>query len=98
VVAVTVRGSDRLTLESSTEGVFAMPTTVHDVAILCDFRFAGAGVAAEVRAQAEAALSTVLVHVPADDRPLPFTRQIRDCLRDGAATLAREDRPVSVRL
>lgn len=75
-----------------------MPTTVHDVAILCDFRFAGAGVAAEVRAQAEAALSTVLVHVPGDERRLPFGRPIRDCLRDGVATLARDDRPVSVRL
>ncbi|WP_164842198.1 hypothetical protein [Actinoplanes solisilvae] len=95
-----------------------MPTTVHDVAILCDFRFAGAeagaqagagmaaglaaeagaGVAAEVRAQAEAALSTVLIHVPDDERPLPFAPLIRDCLRDGAATLAREDKPVSVRL
>ncbi|MDY7085888.1 MAG: hypothetical protein SYR96_12350 [Actinomycetota bacterium] len=75
-----------------------MTTTVHDVAILADFRFAGAGVAAEVHAQHEAALSTVLVHVPRDARPLPFAPRVRDLLRDGAATLAREDQPAAVRL
>ncbi|MBM2617585.1 glycosyl transferase [Actinoplanes sp. LDG1-06] len=75
-----------------------MSTTVHDVAILADFRFAGVGVAAEVHAQAEAALTTLLVHVPRDDRPLPFTPHIRQLLRDGAAALAREDKTVPVRL
>ncbi|GAB2624693.1 hypothetical protein Aab01nite_18500 [Paractinoplanes abujensis] len=75
-----------------------MTATVHDVAILADFRFAGAGVAAEVHAQHEAALSTLLVHVPRDARPLPFAPQVRDLLRDGAATLAREDRTATVRL
>ncbi|MBL7262006.1 glycosyltransferase [Paractinoplanes lichenicola] len=75
-----------------------MTATVHDVAILADFRFAGAGVAAEVLAQHEAALSTLLVHVPRDARPLPFAPRVRDLLRDGAATLAREDQPAAVRL
>lgn len=77
-----------------------MPTTVHDVAILADFRFAGPEVAAEVRAQADAALSTVLVHVPlpGDNRPLPFGRPVRDLIRDGLADLARDDQPVEARL
>ncbi|MCY1140313.1 hypothetical protein OWR29_20125 [Actinoplanes sp. Pm04-4] len=77
-----------------------MPTTVHDVAILADFRFAGPEVATEVRAQADAALSTVLVHVPlpGDERPLPFEPPVRDLIRDGLADLARDDRPVTARL
>ncbi|MGK5678752.1 hypothetical protein [Actinoplanes sp. URMC 104] len=76
-----------------------MPDTVADVAILSDFRLAGAGVAAEVRAQAEAALSTVLVHVPLPEtRPAPFDPAIRVLLRDGLATLAHDDRPVAARL
>ncbi|MBU2662152.1 glycosyl transferase [Actinoplanes bogorensis] len=75
-----------------------MISTVHDVAILADFRFAGPGVAAEVQAQAEAALTTVLVHVPRDPRVLPFAPHIQAILRDGSATLAREDQIASVRL
>ena len=80
-----------------------MPATVHDVAILSDFRYPGgtsASIAAEVHAQAEAALSTVLVHVPSPHQPraLPFSPRISDLLRDGAATLAREDEPVRARL
>ncbi|HET6481272.1 MAG TPA: glycosyltransferase [Actinoplanes sp.] len=74
--------------------------TDYDVAILGDFRFASTGVAAEVRAQAEAALSTVLLHAPSaeDRRPLPFDPAVRACLRDGVATLARDDQAISVRL
>ena len=79
-----------------------MPTT-HDVAILSDFRYPGgtsASIAAEVHAQAEAALSTVLVHVPSPHQPktLPFSPRISDLLRDGVATLARDDEPVRCRL
>ena len=80
-----------------------MPPTVHDVAILSDFRYPGgtsASIAAEVHAQAEAALSTVLVHVPSPHQPraLPFSPRISELLRDGAATLARDDEPVTCRL
>jgi len=80
-----------------------VPATVHDVAILSDFRYPGgtsASIAAEVHAQAEAALSTVLVHVPSPHQPraLPFSPRISDLLRDGVAELARDDRPVSARL
>jgi glycosyltransferase involved in cell wall biosynthesis len=76
---------------------------VYDVAILSDFRYPGgtsASIAAEVHAQAEAALSTVLVHVPSPHQPraLPFSPRISDLIRDGAATLAREDEPISARL
>jgi len=80
-----------------------VPATVHDVAILSDFRYPGgtsASIAAEVHAQAEAALSTVLVHVPSPHQPreLPFSPRISELLRDGVATLARDDEPVSCRL
>ena len=80
-----------------------MPANVHDVAILSDFRQPGpttAGIAAEVQAQAEAALATVLVHVPAPNRPepLPFRPRIGELIRDGAATLARHGEPVEARL
>jgi glycosyltransferase involved in cell wall biosynthesis len=53
-----------------------------------------------VYAQAEAALSTVLVHVPSPHQPntLPFSPRISDLVRDGAAELAREDQAVSARL
>ncbi|MFG1988791.1 glycosyl transferase [Actinoplanes sp. NPDC048988] len=77
--------------------------TVHDVAVLADFRQPGgasAAVAAEVHAQAEAGLSTVLIHVP-DARAhdgFGFRPRISDLIRDGAATLARDDRPVAARL
>ena len=80
-----------------------MHGTVHDVAILSDFRYPGgttASIAAETQAQAEAALSTVLVHVPSPHQPgeLPFSPRISDLIRDGAAVLAREDQPVEARL
>ncbi|GAA0458237.1 antifreeze protein, type I [Paractinoplanes deccanensis] len=81
-----------------------MPVTVYDVAVLADFRQPGAAsaaLAAEVHAQAEAALSTVLVHVPAPQQPagpLGFRHRISDLLRAGAATLARDDQPVAARL
>jgi UDP:flavonoid glycosyltransferase YjiC (YdhE family) len=76
---------------------------VHDVAILSDFRYPGgtsASIAAEVHAQAEAALSTVLVHVPSPHQPraLPFSPRISDLLRDGLAELARPGQPVAARL
>ncbi|GIF18585.1 glycosyltransferase involved in cell wall biosynthesis/UDP:flavonoid glycosyltransferase YjiC (YdhE family) [Actinoplanes tereljensis] len=80
-----------------------MPETVYDVAILSDFRYPGgtsASIAAEVQAQAEAALSTVLVHVPSPHQPraLPFSPRISELLRDGVATLARDDEPVRCKL
>jgi glycosyltransferase involved in cell wall biosynthesis len=80
-----------------------VPGTVHDVAILSDFRYPGgtsASIAAEVHAQAEAALSTVLVHVPSPHQPktLPFSPRISELLRDGVATLARDDEPVRCKL
>ncbi|MGX6604155.1 glycosyltransferase [Micromonosporaceae bacterium Da 78-11] len=80
-----------------------MLANVHDVAILSDFRYPGgtsASIAAEVHAQAEAALSTVLVHVPSPHQPraLPFSPRISDLLRDGIAELAREGEPVAARL
>ncbi|MFF5293427.1 hypothetical protein [Paractinoplanes globisporus] len=80
-----------------------MPATTYDVAILSDFRYPGgtsASIAAEVHAQAEAALSTVLVHVPSPHQPktLPFSPRISDLLRDGVATLARDEEPVRCRL
>jgi glycosyltransferase involved in cell wall biosynthesis len=72
---------------------------VYDVAILSDLRYPGgnsASIVAEVRAQAAAGLSTVLVHLPSPhlkhDRP--FQAQIVECLRDGAADLAAEGTPV----
>jgi UDP:flavonoid glycosyltransferase YjiC (YdhE family)/glycosyltransferase involved in cell wall biosynthesis len=83
-----------------------LPGNVHDVAILSDFRYPGgtsASIAAEVHAQAEAAMSTVLVHVPSPHQPkaLPFSPRISDLLRDGVATLARDssdDPPVECKL
>ncbi|XVU24325.1 glycosyl transferase [Actinoplanes sp. CA-054009] len=75
--------------------------TVHDVAVLADFRQPGgasAAIAAEVHAQAEAALSTVLIHVPAMLARTGFRPRISDLIRDGAAVLARDDRPVAARL
>jgi glycosyltransferase involved in cell wall biosynthesis len=76
---------------------------VFDVAILSDFRYPGgtsASIAAEVHAQAEAALSTVLVHVPSPHQPrtLPFSPRISELLRDGVATLARAGEPVECKL
>ena len=76
---------------------------MHDVAILSDFRYPGgtsASIAAEVHAQAEAALSTVLVHVPSPHQPktLPFSPRISDLLRDGVATLARDGEPIECKL
>ncbi|WP_433297020.1 glycosyl transferase [Actinoplanes sp. CA-030573] len=73
------------------------------MAILSDFRYPGgtsASIAAEVHAQAEAALSTVLVHVPSPHQPktLPFSPRISELLRDEVAVLAREDEPVRCKL
>jgi glycosyltransferase involved in cell wall biosynthesis len=83
--------------------ITTVPAKVHDVAILSDFRYPGgtsASIAAEVYAQAEAALSTVLVHVPSPHQPntLPFSPRISDLLRDGVAELARPDQEVTARL
>jgi glycosyltransferase involved in cell wall biosynthesis len=77
--------------------------TVYDVAILSDFRYPGgtsASIAAEVHAQAEASLTTVLVHVPSPHQPktLPFSPRISELLRDGVATLARPDELVRCKL
>jgi glycosyltransferase involved in cell wall biosynthesis len=76
---------------------------VYDVAILSDLRYPGgnsASIVAEVRAQAAAGLSTVLVHVPSPHlkRARPFQAQVVECLRDGLADLAAEDTPVAAGL
>lgn len=80
-----------------------MTATVHDVAILSDFRYPGgnsAAIAAEVRAQAEAGLRTILVHVPSPHNRdgLPFSPRIAELLRDGLAELATPDAAVNARL
>jgi hypothetical protein len=80
-----------------------MTATVYDVAILCDFRYPGgtsASIAAEVHAQAEAGLSTVLVQVPSPHqiKDRPFSPRIVECLRDGMADLAPAGAPVTARL
>ncbi|GAA2671622.1 glycosyltransferase [Actinoplanes palleronii] len=80
-----------------------MTVTVHDVAILSDFRYPGgnsAAIAAEVRAQAEAGLRTILVHVPSPHNRdgLPFSPRIADLIRDGLAELATPDAAVNARL
>jgi len=80
-----------------------MTANGYDVAILCDFRYPGgtsASIAAEVHAQAEAGLSTVLVHVPSPHqiKDRPFSPRIVECLRDGLAELAPPGVPVAARL
>ncbi|MEV6298630.1 glycosyltransferase [Actinoplanes sp. NPDC051861] len=80
-----------------------MTENVHDVAILSDFRYPGgtsASIAAEVRAQAGAGLSTVLVQVrsPHLKRDRPFNPLIVAALRDGSADLGAEGEPVRARL
>ncbi|WIM95466.1 glycosyltransferase [Actinoplanes oblitus] len=80
-----------------------MTATVHDVAILSDFRYPGgnsAAIAAEVRAQAEAGLRTILVHVPSPHNRdgLPFSPRIAELLRDRLAELATPDAVVNARL
>ncbi|BAL92264.1 putative glycosyltransferase [Actinoplanes missouriensis 431] len=80
-----------------------MSEHVHDVAILSDFRYPGgtsASIAAEVRAQAEAGLSTVLIQVrsPHLKRDRPFNPLIVELLRDGSAHLAVEGEPVRAKL
>jgi glycosyltransferase involved in cell wall biosynthesis len=77
--------------------------TGYDVAILCDFRYPGGtstSIAEEVRAQAAAGLSTVLVHVPSPHQPTarPFSPRILDCIRDGAADLAHDGEPVHAKV
>ncbi|GIM95150.1 hypothetical protein Ato02nite_069430 [Paractinoplanes toevensis] len=69
---------------------------MYDVAILSDLRYPGgnsASIVAEVRAQAAAGLSTVLIHVPSPHlrHARPFQSRIVDCLRDGLADLAHDD-------
>ena len=80
-----------------------MTATPYDVAILCDFRYPGGtstSIAEEVRAQAAAGLSTVLVHVPSPFNPAvcPFNPHIVSCLRDGAAEMALDGEDVNARL
>jgi glycosyltransferase involved in cell wall biosynthesis len=75
----------------------------YDVAILSDLRYPGgtsASIVAEVRAQAAAGVSTVLIHVPSPHlkRPRPFQADIAACLREGLADLAHDGVPVSARL
>jgi glycosyltransferase involved in cell wall biosynthesis len=69
---------------------------LYDVAILSDLRYPGgnsASIVAEVRAQAAAGLSTVLIHVPSPHlrHARPFQSRIVECLRDGHADLAHDD-------
>ena len=69
---------------------------LYDVAILSDLRYPGgnsASIVAEVRAQAAAGLSTVLVHLPSPHlkHARPFQSRIVACLRDGLADLAHDD-------
>ncbi|WP_430783944.1 glycosyltransferase [Actinoplanes sp. G11-F43] len=80
-----------------------MTATVYDVAILSDFRYPGgtsASIAAEVRAQARAGLTTVLVHVrsPHLKAKRPFHPLIVALIRDGSAVLASEGEEVTARL
>jgi UDP:flavonoid glycosyltransferase YjiC (YdhE family)/glycosyltransferase involved in cell wall biosynthesis len=80
-----------------------MTATVHDVAILSDFRYPGgtsASIAAEVRAQARAGLTTVLVHVrsPHLKKDRPFHPLITGLIRDGAAYLAADGEEVAAKL
>ncbi|MFC7534250.1 glycosyltransferase [Actinoplanes sp. GCM10030250] len=80
-----------------------MTENVHDVAILSDFRYPGgtsASIAAEVRAQARAGLSTVLVQVrsPHLKRDRPFNPLLVELLREGQADLGTEGETVHARL
>lgn len=75
----------------------------YDVAILSDFRYPGgtsASVVEEVRAQANAGLSTVLVHVPSPHLKSvrSFSPRVADCLREGIAHLSLPGERVSARL
>ena len=77
--------------------------TRYDVAILSDLRYPGgnsASIVAEVRAQAAAGLSTVLVHLPSPHlrHARPFQSRIVACLRDGLADLAHDDGEVTARV
>src|SRR3954464_3386680 len=70
--------------------------TSYDVAILSDLRYPGgnsASIVAEVRAQAAAGLSTVLIHLPSPHlrHARPFQDRIVACLREGLADLAHDD-------
>src|ERR1700755_2972696 len=74
--------------------------TAYDVPILSDLRYPGgnsASIVAEVRAQAAAGLSTVLIHVPSEHlrHARPFQSEIVACLRDGLADLAHDDEEVT---
>ncbi|MEV0898987.1 glycosyltransferase [Actinoplanes sp. NPDC049802] len=80
-----------------------MTATVHDVAILSDFRYPGgtsASIAAEVRAQARAGLTTVLAHVrsPHLKRNRPFHPLLTELIRDSSAHLAAEGEEITARL
>src|SRR3954470_2278830 len=77
--------------------------TSYDVAILSDLRYPGgnsASIVAEVRAQAAAGLTTVLIHVPSPHlrHARPFQAGIVACLRDGLADLAHDGDPVTASL
>src|SRR4051812_19657375 len=74
--------------------------TDYDVAILSDLRYPGgnsASIVAEVRAQAAAGLTTVLIHVPSPHlkHARPFQTEIVACLRDGLADLAHDDEQIT---
>ncbi|MDY7085883.1 MAG: glycosyl transferase [Actinomycetota bacterium] len=76
---------------------------VYDVAILSDLRHPGgnsASIVAEVRAQAAAGLTTVLVHVPSPRlrHVRPFESRVVACLRDGLADLADDDDEIDSRV
>ncbi|MBO3736226.1 glycosyltransferase [Actinoplanes flavus] len=80
-----------------------MTATVHDVAILSDFRYPGGtstSIAAEIRAQARAGLTTVLVHVrsPHLKRNGPFHPLLTELIKDGSVYLAAEGEEIAARL
>ena len=77
--------------------------SVYDVAILSDLRYPGgnsASIVAEVRAQAAAGVSTVLIHVPSPHlkHARPFQARVTATLRDGLADLAHDGEEVHARL
>ncbi|WP_307872788.1 glycosyltransferase [Paractinoplanes ovalisporus] len=76
---------------------------MYDVAILSDLRYPGgnsASIVAEVRAQAAAGLTTVLIHVPSPHlrHARPFESRIVACLRDGLADLADEGDEIAAKV
>ena len=80
-----------------------MSTTYdYDVAIVSDLRYPGgnsSSIVEEVKAQAAAGYSTVLVHLPAAHmkRRRSFNHKVIHCISTGMAALAPPGRPLKVR-